>query len=69
LQSEAAIAARAAYAAAVERLRGGVIDIVSLSTNEISLFQNEDTLQQARIQRFQSAVALFQALGGGWPDR
>ena len=69
LQGDTAAEARQAFAAARERLNGGAIDVVSLATNEAALFQSEDALQQARFQRFQSALALFQALGGGWSPK
>ena len=31
-----------------------------------ALFQSQDTLAQARLNRLQAVVSLFQALGGGW---
>jgi outer membrane protein, multidrug efflux system len=66
LESEATDAARRAYLAANARLAQGTIDIVTLSTTETTYFQNEDLLVQARLAHLEAAVALFQALGGGW---
>lgn len=68
LQGEAVAAARRAYEVAEARLREGTIDIVTLSTTETTLFQNEDILAQVRLAYFQSATSLYQALGGGWSE-
>lgn len=68
LQGEAVTAARRAYEVAEARLREGTIDIVTLSTTETTLFQNEDILAQVRLAYFQSATSLYQALGGGWSE-
>lgn len=66
LQGEAVAAARRAFEAADARLREGTIDIITLSTTETTLFQNQDILAQVRLLHFQAAVSLYQALGGGW---
>jgi multidrug efflux system outer membrane protein len=66
LQGQAVAAARRAYQAAEARLREGTIDIVTLSTTETTLFQNQDILAQVRLAHFQAATSLYQALGGGW---
>lgn len=66
LQAEAVAAARRAYEVAEARLREGTIDIVTLSTTETTLFQNQDVLAQVRLAHFQAATSLYQALGGGW---
>ena len=66
LQGEAVAAARRAYQAAEMRLREGTIDIVTLSTTEVTYFQNQDILAQVRLAHFQAATSLYQALGGGW---
>lgn len=64
----AVAASRRAYAAAMQRLQEGTIDIVTLSTIQTTLFQNLDQLSQARQARLQALVSLYQALGGGWTD-
>jgi multidrug efflux system outer membrane protein len=66
LQGDAVAAARRAYQAAEARLHEGTIDIVTLSTTETTLFQNEDILAQVRLAHFQAATSLYQAIGGGW---
>ncbi len=68
LQNAAAAASRRAYDASIQRLREGTIDIVTLSTTQTTLFANLDLAAQTRIARFQSLVALYQALGGGWAE-
>jgi NodT family efflux transporter outer membrane factor (OMF) lipoprotein len=66
LQAEAVVASRHAIEAAEARLREGTIDVVTLSTTQTTLFQNELDLTLARLAQFQSATSLYQALGGGW---
>ena len=66
LLGNAAGAARRALDAAQARLHEGTIDVVTLSTTQTTLFQTLDQLAQARLLYFQSAVTLYQALGGGW---
>ena len=69
LQRLAVDASRRAYQISEQRLREGTIDIVTLSTTEITLFQTQDLLSQIRLARMQSIVSLYQALGGGFaPD-
>ena len=66
LQADAVTASRRALEAAEARLREGTIDVVTLSTTQTTLFQNELNLTLARLAYFQSATSLYQALGGGW---
>ena len=40
--------------------------MVTLLNIQLTLFQAQDQLTQVRLQRFQAAVSLYQALGGGW---
>jgi multidrug efflux system outer membrane protein len=68
LQAQAVAAARRAYDVSILRLKEGTIDIVTLSTVQTQLFQNQDLLSQTRLARFQAVVQLYQALGGGWDD-
>jgi outer membrane protein TolC len=65
-EREAAASARKAYEAALLLLRAGTIDIVTLATNENAFFQAEDAVVLAQSAHVQAAVALYQALGGGW---
>lgn len=55
-----------AYAIAQDQLRGGLADITTVLNVQKALFQAEDNLAQARINRLQAAVTLYKALGGGW---
>jgi multidrug efflux system outer membrane protein len=66
LQTTAVVAWRRAYGTAYARLREGTIDSVALATTQSSLFQSQDRLAQARLDRFRAIASLYQALGGGW---
>jgi multidrug efflux system outer membrane protein len=66
LQAEVVRASRRAYEITEQRLREGTIDIVTVLTTELTLFQAEDSLAQFRLARYQAIVSLIQALGGGW---
>lgn len=65
-QAEAAAASRRALDLSEARLKEGTIDIVTLSTIQTTLFSAQDSLAQARLQRFNAVVSLYQALGGGF---
>ena len=49
-----------------QRLREGTVDLITVLASQQALFQAQDALVQARLQRLQAIVALYQALGGGW---
>jgi NodT family efflux transporter outer membrane factor (OMF) lipoprotein len=66
LQTAQTEASRRAFDLSEQRLRAGTIDIVTLLNTQLTLFQAEDTLAQARLARFQAVISLYQALGGGW---
>jgi NodT family efflux transporter outer membrane factor (OMF) lipoprotein len=66
LQREAVLSSRRAFKLTDDKLREGTVDMVTVLTVQQTLFQNEDLLAQARLARFQAAVSLYQALGGGW---
>lgn len=65
-QREAVAASRRALDLTETRLREGTIDVVTLFTVQTTLFNAQDALALARLQRFNAAVSLFQALGGGF---
>jgi NodT family efflux transporter outer membrane factor (OMF) lipoprotein len=67
LQGDAVRAAREAFELSERRLREGTVDLITVLTTQQTLFQAQDTLAQIRFARLQAVVALFQALGGGWP--
>lgn len=48
------------------RLHQGITNITSMLDAERTLFNARDALVQSRLARLNAAVALFQALGGGW---
>jgi multidrug efflux system outer membrane protein len=66
LRAAVVASARRAYQITEERLREGTIDLVTLLNTQLTLFQAQDNLANTRFQRLQAAVALFQALGGGF---
>jgi len=66
IDAEGVDAAKRALDAAKARMREGTIDIVTLSTTETTYFQNLYTLETTRLQLYQAATSLYQALGGGW---
>jgi len=66
-QREVVDSSRRAFDLSEARLREGTIDIVTLLQTQQTLFVALDQLEQDRLARFQAAVSLFQALGGGWP--
>lgn len=66
LQRESLASSRRAYDIAVQRLREGTVDLVTVLQTQTTLFQSEDALTQVRANRYLAAIALYQALGGGW---
>jgi outer membrane protein, multidrug efflux system len=69
LQSEAVEASRRAFQLVEIQLRAGTVNLTTVLQAEQTLFTAEDTLAQVRILRFQAIIALYQALGGGWPPK
>ena len=66
LTRESLTASRRALQLSEERLRQGVLDVVTLLQTEQTLFTTQDTLVQVRLLRLTEAVALYQALGGAY---
>lgn len=66
LRGRAVVAAQRAITITQERLREGTIDVVTLLNTQQTLFNAQDAASQARFQRLQALVSLFQALGGGF---
>ncbi|MDR6870765.1 NodT family efflux transporter outer membrane factor (OMF) lipoprotein [Bosea sp. BE125] len=66
LQGEVVASSRRAFEVAETQLRGGTVNLVSVLQVQQTFFTAEDNLAQVRLTRFQAAVSLFQALGGGW---
>jgi NodT family efflux transporter outer membrane factor (OMF) lipoprotein len=68
LQQAREAAASRAFAVADAQLRAGTIDLLTLLSTQVALFNARLALAQARTQRLQAASDLFTALGGGWTD-
>lgn len=66
MRARAIVSARRALDLTEQRLREGTIDVIVLVTTQQSLFNAQDALSLARLQRLQALVGLFQALGGGF---
>ena len=66
LQRDVVASSRRAFDIAETRLREGTIDQITLLNTQQTLFQAQDVLAQAQLDRLVAVVSLFQALGGGW---
>lgn len=66
LTREAVTTSQRAADIARAQLLAGTIDIVATLNAQTTLFTNLDALAQVRLSRFQSLLALYKALGGGW---
>ena len=66
LQRDAVTSSRRAYQISETQLREGTVDLVTVLQTQQNLYQAQDVLTQVRLLRLQAAVALYQALGGGW---
>lgn len=66
LLAVAAQEARRAYDLAEARYRSGASDLLSVLDAQRSWLSARNTLAQARLERYSTAVSLFVALGGGW---
>ena len=69
LQGEVVASARRAFEITQARLREGTVDLVTVLNTQQALFQAEDARVQAGLARLLAAVALFQALGGGYNNQ
>jgi len=65
-QAVAVETARRAYQITEQRLREGIIDVVTLLNTQTTLFAAQDALTLVRYQRLLAIVSLYQALGGGF---
>jgi NodT family efflux transporter outer membrane factor (OMF) lipoprotein len=66
LQGDAVSATRRAFEAADMRLQEGIIDVVAMSVTQNDYFTAQDQEAVVRLNHFQAATSLYQALGGGW---
>lgn len=68
LQGAVVEQARVALRLAEIRYRAGADDLLALLDAQRSVFQAEDQRAQTHLLRLQASLALFKALGGGWPQ-
>jgi NodT family efflux transporter outer membrane factor (OMF) lipoprotein len=66
LQRDVVASSRRAFELSETRLQQGTIDLITLLNTQQTLFQAQDTLALAQLDRLTAVVGLFQALGGGW---
>ena len=66
LQRNVVTTSRKAFEIAETRLREGTVDLITVLTTQTTLFQAQDALALAQLDRLNAVVSLFQALGGGW---
>jgi multidrug efflux system outer membrane protein len=66
LERQAVAVAQRANDIARAQLAAGTIDITTVINTQTTLFNDQDTLVQVRLIRFQALVNLFKAVGGGW---
>ncbi|MGZ9038092.1 MAG: efflux transporter outer membrane subunit [Burkholderiales bacterium] len=66
LQTQVQAQAREALRLAEIRYREGVDDLLGVLDAQRTLFSAQDQLAQIRLNRLQSSVNLYKALGGGW---
>ncbi len=65
-QNEALAQAQRAFVLAESRYRAGAETMLTVLVTQQALFAAQDEAMQLKQARLQAAVALFQALGGGW---
>jgi outer membrane protein TolC len=66
LQRQVVASAQTAYNIVESRLNAGSVDNLTVLVTQQALFNAQDTLVQARFDRVQALLSLYQALGGGW---
>lgn len=66
IAGKAVDAARRAYELTQEQLEAGQVDMTTVLNTQREYFSAADSLEQLRLARFQAAIALYRALGGGW---
>jgi NodT family efflux transporter outer membrane factor (OMF) lipoprotein len=66
LLDEAVVQARDAFRLSQLRYAAGAVDFISVIDAQRSQLSAEDGLVQAELDRYDAAIDLFEALGGGW---
>src|SRR5665213_52157 len=69
LQRQVVTASQRAFQLSEQQLKAGTADIVTVLNTQLTLFQAEDVLWQAKLARLLAFVGFYQALGGGWEPR
>lgn len=68
LQDDVQTSARESLRLAEVRYRAGADDLLTVLDAQRTLFSAQDQLAQIRLNRLQSTVSLYKALGGGWSE-
>jgi NodT family efflux transporter outer membrane factor (OMF) lipoprotein len=66
LQANVVTSSQRAFQISEQRLNEGTVDLVTVLSTQQTLYQAQDALAQARLNRLLAVVQLYQALGGGW---
>lgn len=66
-QSEELNQAQRAFEIAQSRYQAGAEDLLTVLETQRTLYAAQDQNVQLRLSRLQSSIALYKALGGGWP--
>ncbi|MFW9080030.1 efflux transporter outer membrane subunit [Pseudomonas sp. P2757] len=68
-QSEELNQAQTAFNIAQSRYQAGAEDLLTVLETQRTLYAAQDLNVQLRLSRVQASIALYKALGGGWPTR
>ena len=66
LERQAVATAQRAATIARAQMAAGTVDVTTVLQAETTLFNDQDTLAQVRLARFQALLSLYKAMGGGW---
>jgi NodT family efflux transporter outer membrane factor (OMF) lipoprotein len=66
LGQDAVYQAQRAADIARAQLAAGTVDVTTVLTTELTLYSDQDTLEQVRLAHFLALLNLYRALGGGW---
>ncbi|VVN39003.1 Solvent efflux pump outer membrane protein SrpC [Pseudomonas fluorescens] len=66
-QSEELAQAQTAFNIAQDRYEAGAEDLLTVLETQRTLYAAQDLNVQLRLSRLQASIALYKALGGGWP--
>ena len=66
LEQQAVDVAQRAADIARAQVAAGTVDVTTVLTAEVTLFNDRDILAQVRLANFQALLNLYKAMGGGW---